>query len=408
MITRQQILKLLETYETPFYLYDGTKIKENCRRITTAFRKYYPSTEIHYAVKANNCPGVLDIIKESGLKVDCSSPFELAVAQKTGFPKNDIMYTGNYESTEDLEHALNSAGLINLDDITSFDRLENIGLPQIISFRINPGIGKGGFEGVVTGGVDAKFGIPYEKALPAYKKAHESGIKRFGIHMMTGSNNLEPFYFAEITDKLMHIAGTVFGELKVKPEYIDIGGGFGIPYKNDEPEIDMDTVAKLVTERFIENCKKYGFGTPVLRLEPGRYITGNAGMLITKITGHKSSYRNYVGVDAGMNTLLRPALYDAFHRIEPLVDNGSDTKKTDVCGRICENSDIFARGVRLPEMKTGDIVIFRDCGAYGYTMSSNYNGRPKAGEIVLNGSKTVYARPLETLEKMISSHFQIG
>jgi diaminopimelate decarboxylase len=408
MITRQQILKLLETYETPFYLYDGRKIKENCNRITNSFRKYYPSTEIHYAVKANNCPGVLDIIKESGLKVDCSSPFELAVAQKTGFAKNDIMYTGNYESSGDLEYALNYAGLINLDDITSFDRLRNIGLPQIVSFRINPGIGKGGFEGVVTGGVDAKFGIPYEKALAAYKKACESGIKRFGVHMMTGSNNLEPFYFAEITDKLMHIAGSVFKELEVKPEYVDIGGGFGIPYKNDEPEIDMDTVAKLVTERFIENCKKYGFGTPVLRLEPGRYITGNAGMLITKITGHKSSYRNYVGVDAGMNTLLRPALYDAFHRIEPLVDNGSDTKKTDVCGRICENSDIFARGVRLPEMKTGDIVIFRDCGAYGYTMSSNYNGRPKAGEIVLNGSKTVYARPLETLEKMISSHFQIG
>ncbi|HQJ60978.1 MAG TPA: diaminopimelate decarboxylase, partial [bacterium] len=255
-------------------------------------------------------------------------------------------------------------------------------------------------------GVDAKFGIPYEKALATYKAAYDSGIKRFGMHMMTGSNNLEPFYFAEITDKLMHIAGTVFGDLKVKPEYIDIGGGFGIPYKNDEPEIDIDSVAKLVTERFIENCKKYGFGTPVLRLEPGRYITGNAGMLITKITGNKDSYRNYVGVDAGMNTLLRPALYDAFHRIEPLVSDGSDTKKTDVCGRICENSDIFARGVRLPEMKTGDVLIFRDCGAYGHAMSSNYNGRPKAGEIVAAGSKIIYSRPKETLEKMLDYHFK--
>lgn len=406
MITRQQIVKLLETHETPFYVYDAAKIKENCRKITEAFRRHYEKTEIHYAVKANSCPGVLKTVKDSGLLVDCSSPFELLIADMAGFSKNSIMYTGNYESREDLEYALKFAELINLDDITSFDRLKSIKIPEIISFRINPGIGKGGFEGVVTGGVDAKFGIPYEKALEAYKPAYDSGVRRFGIHMMTGSNNLEPFYFAEITDKLMHIAATVFKELKLKPEYVDIGGGFGIPYKNDEPEIDIEKVAQLVTGRFIENCKKYDFGTPVLRLEPGRYITANAGILVTKITGGKNSYRNYIGVDAGMNTLLRPALYDAHHRIEPLHPQSSDTAKTDVCGRICENSDIFARGVRLPQMKEGDILVFRDCGAYGYTMSSNYNGRPKPGEIVLSGSKIIYSRHLESFEKMTLYHFE--
>ena len=406
MITKQQITKLLETYETPFYVYDAVKIKENCRKITDAFRKYYSQTEVHYAVKANCCPGVLKTVKDSGLLVDCSSPFELLAADRAGFPKNSIMYTGNYESREDLEYALNFAELINLDDITSFERLKNIKLPGIISFRINPGIGKGGFEGVVTGGVDAKFGIPYEKAPLAYKKAYEAGVRRFGIHMMTGSNNLEPFYFAEITEKLMHIAHTIFKDLGLKPEYIDIGGGFGIPYKNDEPKIDIEKVAQLVTGKFIENCKKYDFGSPVLRLEPGRYITANAGILVTRVTGQKNSYRNYIGVDAGMNSLLRPALYDAHHRIEPLLSHDQDTAKTDVCGRICENSDIFARGVRLPPLKEGDVLVFRDCGAYGYAMSSNYNGRPKPGEIVLNGSKIIYSRQLENPEKMMNYHFQ--
>jgi len=405
MITKQQIKGILDTYETPFYVYDAVKIKDNCRKILNVFKKHYAFTEIHYAVKANSCPGVLKVIKESGLKVDCSSPFELIISDKCGFSKENIMYTGNYESNDDLKYATKYAGLINLDDTTSFDRLETISTPEIISFRINPGIGKGGFEGVITGGVDAKFGIPYEKAFEAYKKAYDKGIRRFGIHMMTGSNNLEPFYFAEITDKLMHIAGKVFGEIGIKPEFIDIGGGFGIPYKNDEPEIDIETVAKLVTERFIENCKKSSFGTPVLRLEPGRYITGNAGILVTRVTGKKESYRNYVGVDAGMNSLLRPALYGAHHRIEPLFPDSIDTSKTDVCGRICENSDIFARGIRLPALKTGDILLFKDCGAYGYTMSSNYNGRPKPGEIVLSGSSIIYSRKKEGLEKMIDHHF---
>lgn len=398
-------MTLLEKAETPFYVYDAQIIRDNCSRLFKAFSKHYPRTEIHYAVKANNCPEVLRIIKNAGFGVDCSSPFELFVAQKTGFKKSATMYTGNYESPEDLDFALKYAGLINLDDLSSFFRIKELSLPEIISFRINPGIGKGGFEGITTGGVDAKFGIPYEKAREAYETAFKCGVKRFGIHMMTGSNNLEPFYFAEITDKLMHIAGGIFSRLGTAPEYIDIGGGFGIPYADDEVPIDIEKTAEIVCERFVANCSRFHFGEPVLRLEPGRYITGNAGILVTKVTGKKESYRNYTGVDAGMNTLIRPALYNAFHRIEtPFIKNAVQIK-TDICGRICENSDIFCRNIVLPSLQEGDIVVFRDTGAYGFTMSSNYNGRPRPGEIVVDSGKTTYFKKKESLENMVFQHY---
>ncbi len=406
MITLDLLKKIAEKHSTPCYIYDAEKIRENCRKITKAFTKYYPKTEIHYAVKANNNPAVLKIIQQEGLSADCSSPFELLAADRSGFEKSKIMYTGNYENSEDFAFATEYADTINLDDITSFVRLLNFQKPDIVSFRINPGIGRGGFEGVVTGGVDAKFGIPYEKALEAYQSGYNAGIRRFGIHMMTGSNNLEPLFFAEITDKLMHIAGSIFNKLRIVPEYVDIGGGFGIPYSDEEPEIDIEKTAELVSARFKEGCIRYNFGIPVLKLEPGRYITGNSGILLTKVTGLKKSYRNYAGVDAGMNSLLRPALYGAVHRAEAPFNTGK-AEKINLCGRICENSDIFSRDVMLPELNEGDLLVFKDCGAYGYTMSSNYNGRPRPAEIVVDKESITFVRKKETAQEMLEKHFKV-
>jgi diaminopimelate decarboxylase len=405
MISLDLLQQIAEKHSTPCYIYDAEKIRENCSKIKNAFLKYYPSTEIHYAIKANNNPAVLEIIQKEGLSADCSSPFELLAADRSGFEKSKIMYTGNYENSEDFAFATEYASTINLDDASSFKRLASFQTPDIISFRINPGIGRGGFEGVVTGGVDAKFGIPYEKAFEAYQNAYNSGVRRFGIHMMTGSNNLEPLFFAEITDKLMHIAGNIFNKLRVVPEYIDIGGGFGIPYSEQEPEIDIQKTAELVASRFKEGCLRYNFGTPVLKLEPGRYIAGNSGILLSKVTGLKESYRNYAGVDAGMNSLLRPALYGAFHKVEAPFNDGNESRIS-ICGRICENSDIFCRDVSLPQLNEGDLLVFKDCGAYGYTMSSNYNGRPRPAEIVVDNEKVVFARKKETAQEMLKNHFK--
>lgn len=385
---------------TPLYVYDKDVITNNYNKLAASFEKYYQRTKIHYSVKANSNINILSVFNDLGCGADCSSPYEVLLAKQAGFTDDRILYTGNYESLSDFSYLTGYNIKINLDDVTSFKRMSQVLNPEIISFRINPGIGKGGYEGITTGGTDAKFGVPYEKALHAYQLAQESGYKRFGIHMMTGSNNLEPYYFAQVVEKLMMIAGNIFDKLGTIPEYVDIGGGFGIPYEDDEQELDIDLTAKLVSEVFQEKCHKYSFGEPELLMEPGRYLVGNAGWLISKVTGIKHSYKHFIGVDAGMSTLIRPALYGAKHRTYVY---GKDVPEWNVnlCGQICENSDIFAKNIFLPSVNEGDLIIMRDAGAYGFVMSSNYNNRPRPAEILIDNDKIKVIRRRETFEDMI-------
>ena len=400
-IANYDVKALAEKYGTPLYAYDRSKIISNYKKMDETFKKYYPKTKIHFSVKANSNLNILKLFQGTGCGVDCSSPVELLLAQKAGFANDRILYTGNYESMEDLQTVSESCVTVNLDDINSFKRLLKIKKPERISFRINPGIGKGGFEGIVTAGTDAKFGVPYEKAFNAYKTAKDAGIKRFGIHMMTGSNNLEPYFFVQIIDKLMTIAGNIFKHLNIIPEYVDIGGGFGIPYGADEEELDLDLTAKLVAEEFSEKTKKFGFGEPELFLEPGRYLIANTGYLITKITGIKESYKKFVGLDAGMNTLIRPALYGARHRMS--VYGKKEYEETvNVCGQICENSDIFAIMLPFPRVEEGDIVIIHDAGAYGYVMSSIYNNRLRPPEVLIDDTHAELIRRRETIDDVLN------
>lgn len=394
------IKTLAESYGTPVYVYDYEIIKNNYLKLKSAFGKYYPKNTIHYSIKANSNLNILKIFEELGSGADCSSPFELLLANKAGFDAKRVLYTGNYESTEDLTEATKYAEQINMDDINSFRRLLRIKLPEIISFRINPGIGKGGFEGIVTAGSDAKFGVPYEQAFEAYKLALDSGVKRFGIHMMTGSNNLEPYYFAEVVDKLLTITGNVFTKLGIVPEYIDIGGGLGIPYDDDEEELNIEETARLVAETLKEKCLKYNFGEPELKMEPGRYLIGNAGFLISRVTGIKNSYKRFVGIDAGMNVLIRPALYGAKHRIK-IYSKEERNAFYYVCGQICENSDILASHIYLPEVEEGDIAIILDAGAYGFSMSSNYNNRLRPAEVLVQKGQARLIRARESYDDML-------
>ena len=400
LISGIDIKNIADKFGTPIYVYEKDAIVNNYNNLRNTFDKYYPNTKIHYSVKANSNPHILKIFKELNAGTDCSSPVEVLLSKKSGFSKKNILYTGNYESYSDLEFALNNVGRINLDDINSLERLLKVGMPEIISFRLNPGIGRGGFEGITTAGSDAKFGVPYEKAIIAYQKAKDAGIKRFGIHMMTGSNNLEPYYFAEVVEKLMMIAGNLFNKLEIVPEYIDIGGGFGVPYEDDEEPLNIDLTAKLISEVFKEKSAKYNFGTPQLLLEPGRYIVANAGYLISNVVGIKNSYKTFVGVDSGMSTLIRPALYGAKHRAY-IYGKESLHQNVNICGQICENSDIFAKNTFLPEAKEGDLLIFRDAGAYGYVMASNYNNRPRPAEVLIENNECKLIRRREQPEDMM-------
>jgi diaminopimelate decarboxylase len=394
-------IKLLAAkYGTPLYVYDKQKISDNYLKLKNAFEKYYPNTAIHFSVKANSNLNILKVFKELGCGADCSSPFEYLLTQKAGFDSSKILYTGNYESIDDFSTLDGNDIKLNLDDISSFRKLKQVGLPERVSFRINPGMGRGGHEGITTGGTEAKFGIPYEKAIDAYQEALDAGVQRFGIHMMTGSNNLEPYFFAEIVDKLLKIASGIFSKIGKTPEYVDIGGGFGIPYNDDEPELDIDLTAKVVTEVFKEKCEKYNFGTPQLILEPGRFLVANAGFLVTEVTGVKESYRKFIGLNAGMNTLIRPALYGAHHRIRPYQENDIH-EIVNVCGQICENSDIFVKNISLPVQHEGDILTFLDAGAYGYVMASNYNNRPRPAEILVDNGNDKLIRRREVFEDFL-------
>jgi diaminopimelate decarboxylase len=395
------VKELADEYGTPVYVYDAEGFRNNYQKLKNAFDKYYENNEIHFSVKANSNVHVLRIFKELGCSADTSSPLEYELAKIAGFDPKDILYTGNYEHPSDFRGPIGDNAMLNLDDMSSLDRALEIGLPERVSYRINPGIGRGGFEGITTAGSDAKFGIPYEKAGEAYKRAMDAGIKRFGIHMMTGSNNLEPYYFAEVVDKLLMIARDIFHPLGITPEYFDIGGGQGVPYYDHEPELNVDLMAKLIAEVFTEKCDKYGFGRPQLVLEPGRYLAANAGYLIGKVTGIKRGYKTFVGLDAGMGTLVRPSLYGAYHRTS-VYGKDQNTQTVNLCGQICENSDIFFKNMPFPDVEEGDLVVFRECGAYGYVMASQYNNRLRPAEVLIDNGHHRLIKRRETFEDVMN------
>ena len=377
------VSQLAKEFGTPLYVYSQDKIQENVARLQRALAANFSSYRIQYALKANSNPHIVRLLKEQGLGADCSSPVEAKLAQVVGFPMDRSSYTGNFESSCDFQIPLEAQMIINLDDYHRLEDLLAQGSPHVLSFRINPGIGRGGFEGITTGGNDAKFGIPYEKVRKAYQLAQKKGICRFGIHMMTGSNILEPFYFSEVTQKLLTIIEEYLYGLDLTLEFINIGGGLGIPYTFLERELDVEQTFKLVSDVFYPKVAQLNMGDPALVIEPGRYLVGNAGILLSRVTHVKESYRHYVGLDSGMSTLLRPSLYRAFHKIQLDGRIGLGKVPYQVCGPICENSDIHPYERFLPSPRQGDLVVIRDVGAYGFAMSGHYNNYPRPAEVLM-------------------------
>ena len=380
--------QLAKQFGTPLYVYSQQQLTQNVHALQKALAANFSRYRIQYAIKANSNPHILALLKALGLGADCSSPVEARLAQALQFPMDRSTYTGNFESLEDFKIPLENQMILNLDDDQRLDDLLTLGpRPPVLSFRINPGIGRGGFEGVVTGGNDAKFGIPYERTGKAYRRAQQLGFQRFGIHMMTGSNILEPFYFAEITQKLLSIIETHLCPLRLKLEFINIGGGLGIPYTPEESPLDLAETFRLVSQAFHSKVKQLNIGDPALMVEPGRYLVGNAGLLLGQVTHVKESYRHYLGLDCGMNTLLRPALYKAYHSIHldgrPEREQQAGQLPYWVCGQICENSDLHPQERFFPSPNPGDLAAIFNAGAYGFAMSGHYNNRPRPAEVLV-------------------------
>ena len=394
---------LAQTYGTPTYVYEENRIRDNFRRALSAFKKYYPNFRFFYAIKANNNLAVANILRQEGAGIDAASVNEILLAKKLGLGGDDVMFSGNFLSDEDIRQGLESGVIFNLDDISLLPRVLKFGKPERISFRVNPGYGKSDVGDFVTNaGPDAKFGVHPEQVMNAYKMARDAGIKRFGAHMMPGSCIRDPEYFKFITEILMDLIGRAAHELDIRFDFIDLGGGLGIPYRHGDSYLDIDKAASLVADVFTRKIKEYKMEPPRLMMEPARYFVGDAGYVLGTVHAIKDSYRRIIGTDVSMNTLARPAMYGAYHHIYVNGREDEPRRTVGLCGQVCENTDFWVRERELPQgIDLGDIIVVENAGAYGYAMSYQYNGRLRPAEVLVNGKEHWLIRQRENIDDLV-------
>lgn len=385
---------LADAYGTPLYVYDASMIASNYERLQHAFAEAGLPVSIHYAMKANTNPAIVELLGDLGAGFDCASLAELTLALECVDPA-DVLFTAPYTPAVELQRAVDAGVCVNLDGAYLLGQLQH--LPERLSFRIDPGHGPT-TAGLGFAGSAAKFGIDEELAITAYQAAADRGVKSFGIHMMPGSGVLDPAYFERVTDALFRLAASITDRVDITFDFIDIGGGFGIPYRPDQSPLAIDTVARGVADRFDAHLETGSGSRPDLVVEPGRYLVGNAGVLVTEVTGikHKVDH-TFVGVDTGMHHMLRPMLLDAYHEIIPVTAPERDpVMEADVVGPICSTVDTLASERPLPELSVGDRLAVMDVGAYGYVMGSHFNSRPRPAEILVDDGSAAVIRERET------------
>jgi len=415
-LTKDRLEKLTGQYPTPFYLYDENAIRQNVRRLAAAF-SVFPLYKEHFAVKALPNPYILKILAAEGLGADCSSLPELLLADMAGMKGEDLMLTSNETPAREYIKARELGAIINLDDITHIAYLEkslahNGGLPDLVSCRYNPGPLKEG-NAIIGKPEEAKYGFTREQLIEGYRLLKAKGVKRFGLHTMVASNELSLNYHLETGRLLFELALEIKAKCGINLEFVNLGGGLGIPYRPEQEAVSWEALAKGLKSLYDEIIVKGGLGGMAIHTEYGRPITGPYGWLVARAIHKKEIYRNYIALDACMADLMRPALYGAYHHITiPGKENAPLTKVYDVVGSLCENNDKFAIQRNLPEISVasnggsaggdlvrGDLVVIHDAGAHGRSMGFNYNGKLRCGELLLrpDGSITQIRRP-ETVD----------
>lgn len=376
--------EIKEEYGTPIYVYDKEKIKKQYRKLDSAFSEHLDNFQIHYAAKANTNPEIAETLVEEGANLDCASKAELKLAEYLGLNPEDIIYTAPFNTEEELNYALKNNVTVNFDGIYLLNKIDEI--PEKICFRVDPGIGDGD-HGLVFGGGDTKFGISEDQAIKAYQRAKDQGAKKFGIHMMTGSNIREPGYFEKITRKLLEIADKIANETGIEFEFVDIGGGLGIPYEQDSEPLDIEETAERVSITFKKGVEKYEIGEPELRVEPGRYLVAESGVLLTEVTAVKNKEgTRYIGIDTGMHHMIRPMLLDAYAPIQKIGEKREEVEQT-IVGPVCSSKDVMAENRMLSRLEAGDLIGIMNTGAYGFSMASNWNSRPLPPEVMVENSE---------------------
>jgi diaminopimelate decarboxylase len=405
-LTHEQLTAFTKTYPTPFYLYDEKGIRENMRRFTKAF-SIFPEFREHFAVKACPNPYILKILAEEGCGTDCSSLPELMLSEIAGIKKDRVIFTSNETPAEEFRYAYANGNIINLDDFTHIEFLEKtLGrLPDTICFRYNPGPAKHGCNSIIGKPEEAKYGLTREQMIEAYRIAKEKGVKRFGLHTMVASNELNPDFFADTAKLVFELAVEVKEKTGVRIDFVDLGGGLGIPYKPDQKAVDYDEVAEKIRAEYDRTIVPAGLDPLGIYWECGRPITGPYGWLVAKAIHEKHIYREYIGLDSCMADLMRPGMYGAYHHVSVSgKEDAACDHVYDVVGSLCENCDKFAVQRELPEINIGDLVIIHDAGAHGRAMGFNYNGKLRCGEVLLReDGKVVEIRRRETVNDLFAT-----
>ena len=394
-----ELQEVVKKYPTPFHIYDEKKIRGNIRRLKDAF-KWNKGFREHFAVKALPNPAILKIMAEEGAGADCSSIAELYLSEAAGITGAKIILTSNDTPANEFQKALDLGANINLDDITHIEYLEkNCHLPELLCFRYNPGSAIEGND-IIGKPEEAKYGLTHAQIIEAYKIAKEKGVRRFGLHTMVISNELNNDAFVATAKIMFNLAVEIKEKVGVSVEFINLGGGIGLPYRPEEEPVDLAYVGEKIHGVYDEILGAAGLNDVAIFMESGRAMTGDAGWLVSTAIHEKHTYKDYIGLDSCMANLMRPALYGAYHHITVAGKENAPCNHTyDVTGSLCENNDKFAIDRKLPKIDMGDLVIIHDTGAHGHAMGFNYNGKLRSAELLLKEDGSIeLIRRAETLD----------
>ncbi len=394
---KTQIEEIIKQYPTPFHIYDEAGIKSAVGRLQDAF-SWNKGFKQYFAVKALPNPAILKLLKSMDCGTDCASLTELMLSEYCGIKGESIVFSSNETPSEDYKLAVKLGAIINLDDITQIDFLEkHAGIPEKICLRYNPG-GDFSITSDIMGHLtDSKFGMTKSQLFEAIALLKNKGAKSFGVHAMLKSCDLTSDYYPQLAKTLFELAVEIRDTLSVSLDFVDFGGGVGIPYRPEENEIDIKNIGEQIHGIYDEIITANGMNLSIFT-ELGRYITGPYGFLVTTVIHRKNIYKNYLGLDATACNLMRPAIYGAYHHITIMgKENEALTEKYDVVGSLCENNDKFAIDRSLPKADIGDILVIHDTGAHGFSMGYNYNGRLRSAEVLLKeDGKAELIRKAET------------
>lgn len=396
----EQLKEITKDYPTPFHLYDEKGIRENARKVNQAF-SWNEGFKEYFAVKATPNPKIIQILNEEGCGVDCSSTTELLMAEALGIVGEDIMFSSNATQDEEFALANKLNAIINLDDITHIEALEqNGGLPELVCCRYNPG-GDFKVDNMIMGNPgEAKYGFTFDQLVEGYKILMQKGVKRFGLHSFLASNVTDDKYYPALAKTLFETAVKLRDLTGAQIEFVNLSGGIGVPYLPDEKPADILAIGQGVKEAYDEVIIPANMHPLSIKTELGRFMLAPYGYLISTAVRQKHIYKEYVGLDACAANLMRPAMYGAYHHITVMgKENQPHDHVYDVTGSLCENNDKFAIDRKLPKIDDGDLIVIHDTGAHGFAMGYNYNGKLRSAEVLLKeDSSTELIRRAETAD----------